>query len=110
MGPHGPPIDPDEFARNQYMAEPWDYANASYLNLSAGLEDGSLPILKIDRYLNAGLKLKRTLDARAEKDGLLMAVAKELKVKGYPPLQFEIDGVTINRLELQQVFTGKGSP
>ena len=92
------------------MAAPWDYASSVYLDLATQLDDGSLVTLSVDRYLNAGLKLKRTLDAAKEKDGLLDAIATELKVKYPPPLQFTIDGLTINRLELQRVFSGKGSP
>src|SRR5260370_36961653 len=93
------------------MAEPWDYASNVYLNLTATLDDGSLTTLKIDRYLNAGLKnLKRTVDSDREKDGLFGAVKHELKIKDHMPLQFQIGDKTINTTDLQRVFTGKGSP
>src|SRR5438067_2019091 len=93
------------------MAEPWDYASTVYLNLTARLADGSLSTLKIDRYLNAGLKKeKRTLDSDREKDGLFGAVKDELKINTRMPVQFPIGDRTINTSDLQRVFTGKGSP
>src|SRR5262249_56299503 len=75
-----PSIDPEEFARSQDMAAPWDYASSVYLNLKATLDDGTLVTLKIDRYLNNGLKLKRNQDADKAKDSLLSRIAGELKV------------------------------
>ena len=42
--------------------------------------------------------------------GSTSAIADELKVKYPPPLQFTIDDRTFNRLNLQRVYSGKGSP
>jgi hypothetical protein len=92
------------------MAAPWDYASSVYLDLKATLDDGTLVRLKIDRYLNNGLKLQRNLDAGKAKDRLLNGIAGELKVPYPGPLTFTIDGVLYDRLKLQRVFTGKGSP
>ena len=92
------------------MAAPWDYAGSTYLDLKATLNDGTSVTLKIDRYLNNGLKLKRNEDAVKAKDRLLVGIAGELKVPYPGPLQFTIDGPTYERLKLQRVFTGKGAP
>jgi hypothetical protein len=92
------------------MAAPWEYASSVYLDLKAKLDDGTLVTLKIDRYLNAALKLPRNKDAEKAKDSLLNHIAGELKVAYPGPLTFTIDSVTYNRLKLQRVFTGKGSP
>jgi hypothetical protein len=92
------------------MAEPWDYASSVYLALNATLDDGTLVTLKIDRYLNNGLKLQRNRDAEKAKDRLLNGIAGELKVAYPGPLTFTIDGVRYDRLKLQRVFTGKGAP
>ena len=92
------------------MAAPWDYASSVYLDLKATLDDGTLVTLKIDRYLNNGLKLQRNKDAEKAKDALLSGVAGELKVAYPGPLMFTIDSLTYDRLKLQRVFTGKGAP
>jgi hypothetical protein len=92
------------------MAAPWDYASSVYLDLKAKLDDGTLVTLKIDRYLNNALKLQRNKDAERAKDSLLNHIAGELKVASPGPLTFTIEGVTYDRLQLQRVFTGKGSP
>jgi hypothetical protein len=92
------------------MAAPWDYASSAYLSLKATLDDGTLVTLKIDRYLNNGLKLQRNRDAEKAKDALLNGVAGELKVAYPGPLTFTIDGLRYDRLKLQRVFTGKGAP
>ncbi len=92
------------------MAAPWDYASSVYLALKVTLADGSLATLKIDRYLNNGLKNPRNLAADKAKDALLNAIAGELKVPYPGPLGPTIDGLTYDRLKLQRVFTGKGAP
>jgi hypothetical protein len=92
------------------MPAPWKYASSAYLDLKAMLDDATLVTLKIDRYLNNGLKLQRNKDAERAKDSLLNRIAGELKVPYPGPLTFPIDGVTYNRLNLQRVFSGKGSP
>ncbi len=92
------------------MAAPWDYASSVYLDLKATLDDGTLVTLKIDRYLNNGLKLKRNQDADKAKDALLNGIAGELTVAYPGPLTFTIAGLAYTRLKLQRVFTGKGAP
>ena len=62
------------------MAAPWNYASSVYLDLKGKLDDGTLVTLKIDRYLNAALKLQRNKDAEKAKDSLLNHIAGELKV------------------------------
>ena len=86
------------------MAAPWDYASSVYLDLKATLADGTLATLKIDRYLNNGLKLQRNKDAERAKDALLNGIASELKVHYPGPLSFTIDGVTYDRLKLHARF------
>ena len=92
------------------MAAPWDYANSVYLSLKATLSDGSLATLKIDRYLNNGLKLPRNTAADKAKDALLNAIAGYTKDAWPGQLMPIVDGVTYDRLKLQRVFTGKGAP
>src|SRR5438105_5163793 len=92
------------------MAAPWNYASSVYLDLKGKLDDGTLVTLKIDRYLNAALKLQRNKDAEKAKDSLLNHIAGELKVAYPGPLTFTSDGATYDRLKLQRVFSGKGSP
>lgn len=92
------------------MAAPWNYASSVYLALKATLADGTAVTLKIDRYLNNGLKLQRNTDAGNAKDALLNAIATEVKSPYPGPLVSTIDGVSYDRLKLQRVFTGKGAP
>jgi hypothetical protein len=85
-----------------------------YLGFKYLLDDWSYGQVAIQKYLNAGIttntSYKRANVANAEKDVLLGAIAKELKVKGVPSLDFMIDGVKIHRFNVQKVFYGKGSP
>jgi hypothetical protein len=96
------------------MAAAWDYADSAYLNLKATLDDGTPATAKIDRYLNNDAKYKgypRNVNADKAKDALLNAIARELKLATWAPgLVFTLDGVTYDRLKLQRVFSGKGSP
>jgi hypothetical protein len=92
------------------MAAPWDYASSVYLALKVTLSDGTLATIKVDRYLNNGLKNPRNANAEKAKDALLNAIATELKAHYPGPLVPTIDGLTYDRLKLQRVFAGKGAP
>lgn len=92
------------------MAAPWNYASSVLLDLKVTLADGTLATLKIDRYLNNGLKNPRNFAADKAKDALLNAIAGELKVDYPGPLGPTIDGLTYDRRRLQRVFVGKGRP
>jgi hypothetical protein len=85
-----------------------------YLGFKYLLDDWSYGQVAIRKYLNAGIttntNYKRANAANAEKDALLGAIAKELNVKGVPPLDFLIEGTKIRRFDVQKVFYGKGSP
>jgi hypothetical protein len=85
-----------------------------YSNLLVRLDDGSIGLIAIDRYLNAGItgnpKYPRAIRAGEEKDALLGAIGNELGVPGTPPLQFEIGGQVVSRRTIQKTFAGKGSP
>jgi hypothetical protein len=93
--------------------QPSVYAKWTYLNMVVGLEDDSLSMVSIDRYLNAGItgdsSHPRAVRAGQEKDGLLGAIAGELKV-AHTPHVFQIGGWTVNRHDIQMTFAGKGSP
>ena len=90
---------------------PWNYANLTYLNLKAKLDDEKTVVtLKIDRYLNNGLKLPRNMNAGKALFQLLNSIVGELKVKYPGPLKFKISDIAYDRVKLQRVFYGKGSP
>jgi hypothetical protein len=90
------------------------YMTLTYLHLFVRLDDNSVALVSIDRYLNAGITGNpthpRAVRAGQEKDGLLGAIARELKLPGIPPLVLQIGGRTLNRHDIQMVFAGKGSP
>jgi hypothetical protein len=74
----------------KYYPPPSVYASMQYLHLLVNLNDGSPVMVRIDRYLNGGIKnnpqYPRALNADREKDGLLSAIANELKAKFLPHL------------------------
>lgn len=92
-------------------ASPWNYANSTYLNLNAKLDDGKTGVaLRIDRYLNNSLKMPRNVNAGKALSQLLGNIVGELKVKYPGPLKFKIGDIAYDRYKLQRVFYGKGSP
>jgi hypothetical protein len=98
----------------KYYPPPSMYASMQYHHLLVRLDDGSPAIVRIDRYLNGGIRnnpqYPRAINADREKDGLVSAIANELKAKFLPPPQFQIAGRSLKLLDIQRVFVGKGSP
>lgn len=89
------------------------YMWGTYHHLIAPLHQDRMGLVRIDRYLNAGItgnpKHPRAVLAHAEKDALLGAIAHEIKAPR-APLSFTLDGRMFHRGDIQRVFSGKGSP
>ncbi len=90
------------------------YMGMTYHNLLAPLHDGTLSVVPIDRYLNAGITNNpthaRAVRAHGEKDLLLGKISEALGHPGTPPSSFVLDGRMVARADLQRTFSGKGSP
>lgn len=90
------------------------YMSLTYHHLLAPLHGGTLTMVPIDRYLNAGIMKSpthaRAVRAHGEKDALLGKIAEAIGAKNYPPLTFVLDGQMFNRSDIQRTFSGKGSP
>jgi hypothetical protein len=87
---------------------PSDYVIA-YLNVPVSFDSGGIATLSIKNYLQEGLGTQ-SQRAHVAQTALFSAIARDQKISGTLPAEFDIDGTTVVRNSLRRVFMGKGAP